>query len=513
MAKPPIFLLGVPRSGTTLLRTILNSHAHLACGPEAPWLARHHPLSVMAFYERLVHDPDAYCQSFAMPPESARLATRAFVDDLFTRFAQANGKTRWAHKTPDDILYLDFFVTLFPEAKYVHLVRHPLDVALSTTIVSENRRGISDWHAANLLLEPGVILENDFFSAVVRWKSWNRKIEQRRPRMDYHRVQFEDLLKDPQPTLAALFEFLDEPFDADCLDYARVEHLLPAWEWGSADVRQWKTLQTDRADRWQKEMSPTEITVLGSVAQPPEPPSPVVPQAALGSAEELATEPFRLFMEYMNRFATRLELRTFADWSKVWEYPWLWFHGLSQRDWSGQRLVDLGSEISPMPWFLATLGARVTLIETDPQWIPRWEALRRQLDVDVEWHIVDSERLPLADAQADALTSFSVIEHQPDKRRALDEVARVLKPGGLLAISFDICEPEMGMTFPEWNGRALTLREFEESVWEHPTLDGGGSLPAWNLDEIPAFRRWHLQSAPHHNYVVGAAVLNRRATA
>ena len=41
MKKPPILIFGVPRSGTTLLRTLLNCHPNIACGPEAPWLANH----------------------------------------------------------------------------------------------------------------------------------------------------------------------------------------------------------------------------------------------------------------------------------------------------------------------------------------------------------------------------------------------------------------------------------------------------------------------------------------
>ena len=237
---------------------------------------------------------------------------------------------------------------------------------------------------------------------------------------------------------------------------------------------------------------------------------PVPARARLASLPELESPSYGAFMERMNAFATVGHLRQFTNWSKIWEYPWLWEHALESIDWPGQRLVDLGSEISPMPWFLATLGARVTLIETDPQWIPRWEALRQRLRVDVDWHIVASELLPLPDAGVDVVTSFSVIEHQPDKSLAVDEVARVLKPGGRLAISFDICEPDLGMTFPEWNGRALTLREFEDFVWKHPAFDAGPG-PAWNLADLPKFRRWHLQSAPHHNYVVGAAVLTRRA--
>ena len=231
--------------------------------------------------------------------------------------------------------------------------------------------------------------------------------------------------------------------------------------------------------------------------------------AALASVAELESDAFRGWMDLLNTFAAQHGLRTFTDWSKVWEYPWLWRHALGRLDWPGRRLVDLGSEISPMPWFLATLGARVTLIETDAQWVPRWQALRERLGVDVDWHVVDSERLPLGDAEADALTSFSVIEHQPDKRRALDEVARVLKPGGTLAISFDICEPNLGMTFPGWNGHALTLREFEEFVWQHPSFDAGAT-PDWNRADMAAFRTWNLRSAPHHNYVVAAAVLTRR---
>ncbi len=66
------------------------------------------------------------------------------------------------------------------------------------------------------------------------------------------------------------------------------------------------------------------------------------------------------------------------------------------------------------------------------------------------------------------------------------------------------------MTFPAWNGQALTLADFERFLWRHPAFDPGEAL-AWNVDDIPDFRRWHLQSAPHHNYVVGAAVLRRHA--
>lgn len=229
----------------------------------------------------------------------------------------------------------------------------------------------------------------------------------------------------------------------------------------------------------------------------------------LGSVPDLESPPYRQFMADCNAFAARHGLRQFTNWTKVWEYPWLYFHGMDRIDWRGKHLVDLGSEISPLPWLLASRGARVTLIEVDPQWEPTWKKLRDELGADVRWHFVDSEILPVPTADAEAVTSFSVIEHQPDKGKALDEMARVLKPGAPMFISFDICEPDMGMTTSEWNPHAMTMAEFERDVWSHPAFRPGAK-PQWNVADIPAFKTWHLQSAPHHNYVTGAAVMVRK---
>jgi SAM-dependent methyltransferase len=231
---------------------------------------------------------------------------------------------------------------------------------------------------------------------------------------------------------------------------------------------------------------------------------------SLSSTKELSSGVFQDFMTTLNCFSQRLGLRQFTDWSKIWEYPWLWFNGLSTMDWLNTKVLDLGSELSPMPWFLAGLGAQVTLAETDPQWIPTWERLVKKTGLDVEWRILPDEHLPFPEGYFDLVTSFSVIEHQTDKLSAVAEVSRVLKPGGLFAISFDVCEPDMGMTFPEWNGKALTMKEFEELIWENSAFDNKGRPANWNVEDCSEFIKWHLQSAPHHNYVVGGAVLEKR---
>jgi SAM-dependent methyltransferase len=228
--------------------------------------------------------------------------------------------------------------------------------------------------------------------------------------------------------------------------------------------------------------------------------------ARLASVSELECERFERLMGWLNRFAGPLGLRTFATWSKVWEYPWLWYNALAGVEWPGLRLVDLGSELSPMPWVAAMLGARVTLVETDAKWVPLWQKLRAGLGVEVNWKIVPDERIPVPGASADVLTSLSVVEHQPDKVAAVAEAVRVLRPGGLFALSFDLVEP--GMRVPAWNGRALTRREFEDLVWLHPAF-GNRERPEWNAGDIGPFHAWHKTTAPHHDYIVGAAVLRK----
>ena len=64
------------------------------------------------------------------------------------------------------------------------------------------------------------------------------------------------------------------------------------------------------------------------------------------------------------------------------------------------------------------------------------------------------------------------------------------------------------MTFPAWNGRALTVKEFEDDLWLHPAF-GNAERPRWDWDLVHPFLEWHRTTAPHHNYVAGAAVLRR----
>ena len=214
------------------------------------------------------------------------------------------------------------------------------------------------------------------------------------------------------------------------------------------------------------------------------------------------------FIDTLNELAEPLGLRTFCNWAKIWEYPRLWYQGLDQLNWKGLHLLDIGSEQSPWPWLLALKGARVTLIETKSNWVEQWEAVRQKLEVNVDWIITESSQLPIESASIDTVTSLSVIEHQENKETAINEIVRVLKPGGYLGISFDICEPDYGMTYPDWGGTPLTLSSFEQLIWFHHAF-GNNQPPEWNREDIDGFLAWHQLTAAHHNYVTGAALLRK----
>lgn len=239
----------------------------------------------------------------------------------------------------------------------------------------------------------------------------------------------------------------------------------------------------------------------------------VKPKAVLGSVDELRSVPYRSFMAHLNALAEDNKLQPYHDnWSKVWEYPWIWFNSLSNLELQDKKILDIGSGKSAMPWLFALLGAEVMMVETGPEDVSLWSRIRQRHQLKIGWRIVSDEELPFADNTFDAVTSFSVIEHQPDKAAAVAEAARVLKPGGVFGVSFDLCQPEWGMRYPASLGKALCVEDFEEFVWKHPAFDNDGQTLDWKIEQCADFLKWHYSAGNSDSYyVVGAAILKKRS--
>jgi 2-polyprenyl-3-methyl-5-hydroxy-6-metoxy-1,4-benzoquinol methylase len=227
----------------------------------------------------------------------------------------------------------------------------------------------------------------------------------------------------------------------------------------------------------------------------------------LAKHAEIADPRWMNFMSELNDVAHRGGLAEYKTYSRVWEYPWLWFQ--VENSPRSLRVLDIGSERSPYPWLLAEKGFDVTVSDVTSSYWGLWRSAQRNLGVKPNLKILDTQGLALDTGSFDVYQSVSILEHVPDKAKALEEAARVLRPGGLLLMSFDICEADLGMTFPEWNGRAVSMAELDKLFDENPWFESGLSEVAWNVETIGDYLAWHRTTAEHHNYVTGAISVRR----
>ncbi|MDJ0869081.1 MAG: sulfotransferase [Myxococcota bacterium] len=206
----PIFVIGVHRSGTTLLRLILDSHSRIACPPESFFL-----LSL----SRVLEDAKSMEGLAAMGFDRKHVAgqLRALVSYFFEMYASSKGKVRWADKTPSYVDCLDFIETLYgPGCRYVMIYRHGLDSASS--IVKINIRDF-DRHLASC--------GGDRHAAAARhWAHQCQKMVafQRAHSERCFELRYEQLARDPEPVLRELFAFLDEPWEPAVLRFHEQTH-------------------------------------------------------------------------------------------------------------------------------------------------------------------------------------------------------------------------------------------------------------------------------------------------
>jgi hypothetical protein len=212
-------IVGAPRSGTTLLRFMLDSHPDLAIPPETGFLS---------IADRLTGTGDALRRDFfeavrTFPAEAPGWNDFGLADDLFWAallevgpFAAADGfrafyrtyaarfgKSRWGDKTPMYCLHLSTIEAVLPEARFIHLIRDGRDVALSLR---------------EMWFSPGPSIE----AQAVHWRHCVSTARQQGAQCrQYLEVRFEALIRDPERVLRTIGEFLDLPYSPEMLTYHR----------------------------------------------------------------------------------------------------------------------------------------------------------------------------------------------------------------------------------------------------------------------------------------------------
>lgn len=208
--EPPIFVIGVHRSGTTLLRLILDSHSRIACPPESFFIA---PLAEILADSKAVEG----LLAMGFSREHVLHQLRKTVSYFFEMYAASKSKPRWADKTPSYIDCLDFIEALYaPACRYVVIYRHGLDTACS--IAGMKIREVEPYFEAS---------GGDAHAAAARY--W---AEQCRRLIDFQsehasrcfELRYEELTSDPEPRLRAMFEFLGERWEPEVLRYYDKPH-------------------------------------------------------------------------------------------------------------------------------------------------------------------------------------------------------------------------------------------------------------------------------------------------
>jgi hypothetical protein len=204
---PAPFVVGVPRSGTTLLRFMLNAHPDLALPPETWFVPRAARLRGRgdALREALVEVmvgcstwPDMEIDEPKLRAELGRVEPFTVADGLrafYALHAAREGKVRYGDKTPVYSEHMATIEKLLPEARFVHIIRDGRDVAVSVR---------------PLPFAPG----RDIETLARDWRG--RIIRARRAggrREHYLELHYEDLVADPGRELRRVATFLDLPYD------------------------------------------------------------------------------------------------------------------------------------------------------------------------------------------------------------------------------------------------------------------------------------------------------------
>lgn len=207
---PPIFVIGIYRSGTTLLRYALDSHPRIACPPETNFLHR---------LGAALGDPEALQGLGSLGFDRTHVAgrLRGLAEYFYGNYAASCGKPRWADKTPLYIDHLALLAEMFPTAQYVVIHRHPLDQIHSHT------KGGTFVHAplTNLLAEYGDLR----IAAAHYWVDQTRKIRafgsEHPPAAS---ITYEQLCTSSATTMARVLDGIGEPWSDDVLDFHAHRH-------------------------------------------------------------------------------------------------------------------------------------------------------------------------------------------------------------------------------------------------------------------------------------------------
>ncbi|HUW28689.1 MAG TPA: sulfotransferase [Sulfuriferula sp.] len=259
----PIFIVGCPRSGTTLLQFMLRAHPRISLPTGEshffiPMYRNRHAygnLDNVASIENLLTEiytrstgffdedmPGITFDATALANEFRERginSVEGIIAAVFEKNALGEGKVRWGDKTPYYALHLPTILEMFPDAQVIHLIRDGRGVAWSLM----DRR-------------------HDFrvYNAYIAAKYWQQYVEAARNsgcklgRQIYLEIRYEDLLEAPDKQLQKICEFLGEAYSPALLEYEKPSE--------TTHTLLHKPVQKDNIDKWRRLMTKSQIKIF-----------------------------------------------------------------------------------------------------------------------------------------------------------------------------------------------------------------------------------------------------------
>lgn len=287
MSDPFVFVVGAGRSGTTLLTVLLDSHPQLAVPGESggfifrfclgrdSWNPHGDPVDDPALaqdaiapaaepYDRatltelvgqLNHEHRFRRWELSQPQLielaiASQVATRTdVIRCCYSLYAKAQGKTRYADKTPDHVVHMHTLTALFPEARFAHLIRDGRDVALALKDTSWGAKDPAD--AARYWQQ-----------RVTAGAEAGRELGPSR----YIELRYESLIADPEPEVQRLCTFASLEYDPVMLDHAaaarRQLNMSPV---ADEDTSLLRPITSGLRD-WRQQMPAADVAAFEAVA-------------------------------------------------------------------------------------------------------------------------------------------------------------------------------------------------------------------------------------------------------
>jgi hypothetical protein len=259
---PYLFIVGCARSGTTLVHRIVDAHPEIAITPEMHWITRQFESRNGLVTPELVSELSGHKRftQFEIPREEFEgllgsgeaLPYPTFLRRVFGLYGKIKNKPLVGNKTSAYVRSIPTFHALWPDAKFVHIIRDGRDVCLS----------VLNWNKAERTAGRYASWEEDPVSTTALW--WERKV--RKAREDgaalgpglYHEMHYEDLVEDPERECKRLCEFLGVPYDDAMIRFAEGKTKTDLPNARKTPKKAWLPI-TSGMRNWRTEMPATDI--------------------------------------------------------------------------------------------------------------------------------------------------------------------------------------------------------------------------------------------------------------